>query len=224
MSDPTECVSVDHRRCSGNCVPWTNQPDARQQVNNQGLLNRCWSPHTASIIGRPKMPDIMVGTVQKSRYVDDAGTSYLFDTVRRRLRRSEHGVWWPGNNRVSSGLRPSAPRFGGWIDGLSDCVKKDGYGPQGLLIHLWKNHTGFASTFAAVQTAIRMGAGTSNLFDNVRRRLQMQTGKPMALWVDRTWLRVARTAGGPSGVHWGDLRLGRRPQLRASQGAGPRTE
>ena len=53
----------------GDCSPQTNQQDARQQVNNQGLLNRCWSPHTASIVGRPKMPDILVGTVQKNSCV-----------------------------------------------------------------------------------------------------------------------------------------------------------
>ena len=56
---------------AGNCFPQTNQPDARQQVNNQGLLSRCWSPHTASIAGRPKTPDIMVCTVWKNSYFDD---------------------------------------------------------------------------------------------------------------------------------------------------------
>ena len=75
MSDPTECVYVDSDTMqlepigdvAGNCVPQTNQPDARQEVNNQALFNRSGD----SIAGRPKMPDIMVGTVQKSTYVDD---------------------------------------------------------------------------------------------------------------------------------------------------------
>merc|ERR1712107_594206 len=45
-----------------------------------------------------------------------------------------------------------------------------------------KNDTGmmgFASTFAAAQTAIIMGAGISYPFDTVRRRLQMQAEKPV---------------------------------------------
>ena len=59
--------------------------------------------------------------------------------------------------------------------------EEDGCRPQGLLLHMWKNDTSFASTFAAAQTTIIPGAGSSYLFDTVRRRLQMQTGKPMAL-------------------------------------------
>ena len=43
------------------------------------------------------------------------------------------------------------------------------------------NDTSFASTFAAVQTAIITGAGSSHFLDIVRKRLQMRTGKPMAL-------------------------------------------
>merc|ERR1712227_744443 len=46
----------------------------------------------------------------------------------------------------------------------------------------WKNDTGMmglASTFAAAQTAIIMGAGISYPFDTVRRRLQMQAEKPV---------------------------------------------
>uniref|UniRef100_A0A7S1FGL8 ADP/ATP translocase n=1 Tax=Noctiluca scintillans TaxID=2966 RepID=A0A7S1FGL8_NOCSC len=46
----------------------------------------------------------------------------------------------------------------------------------------WKNDTGmmgFASTFAAAQTAIVLGAGISYPFDTVRRRLQMQAEKPV---------------------------------------------
>ena len=46
MSDHTECVFIDSDEIrlepiddvAGNCVPQTNQPDARQQVNNQGLF------------------------------------------------------------------------------------------------------------------------------------------------------------------------------------------
>ena len=46
----------------------------------------------------------------------------------------------------------------------------------------WKNDTGmmgFASTFAAAQTAIITGAGISYPFDTVRNRLQMQPEKPV---------------------------------------------
>merc|ERR1712227_1092852 len=46
----------------------------------------------------------------------------------------------------------------------------------------WKNDTGMmglASTFAAAQTAIILGAGISYPFDTVRRRLQMQAEKPV---------------------------------------------
>lgn len=38
---------------------------------------------------------------------------------------------------------------------------------------------GAASTFAAAQTAITIGAGATYPFDTVRRRLQMQSEKPV---------------------------------------------
>ena len=59
------------RRCRRNCVPQTNRPVARQQVNNQGMLSRFWSRHTASIVGRPKTPDIMISKEQKDSCVGD---------------------------------------------------------------------------------------------------------------------------------------------------------
>ena len=46
----------------------------------------------------------------------------------------------------------------------------------------WKNDNGmmgFASTFAAAQTAIILGTGISYPFNTVRRRLQMQAKKPV---------------------------------------------
>ena len=58
-----------HRRCCRNCVPQTNQPVARQQVNNQGLLSKCRSYHTASTDSRPKTPGIMSSMDQKCSYV-----------------------------------------------------------------------------------------------------------------------------------------------------------
>merc|ERR1719174_1379888 len=42
-----------------------------------------------------------------------------------------------------------------------------------------KGILGFASTFAAAQTAITIGAGATYPFDTVRRRLQMQSEKPV---------------------------------------------
>merc|ERR1712184_183844 len=42
-----------------------------------------------------------------------------------------------------------------------------------------KGILGAASTFAAAQTAITIGAGATYLFDTVRRRLQMQSEKPV---------------------------------------------
>ena len=56
---------------AGNCVPQTNQPDARQQVNNQGLLSKCWSNHTASTDSTPKTPGIMASIDQKCGCVGD---------------------------------------------------------------------------------------------------------------------------------------------------------
>ena len=56
---------------SGTCVPQASQPDARQQVNYQGLTSKCWRHHTASVVGRPQTPDIMVGKDQKDSYVGD---------------------------------------------------------------------------------------------------------------------------------------------------------
>ena len=50
-----------------NCVPQISQ-DARQLVHHQGLRSRCWSHHTASIVGSPKMP---VGMVQENSCVGD---------------------------------------------------------------------------------------------------------------------------------------------------------
>ena len=75
MSDPTECVFVDSDTRNGwnptTMLPGTAFHRPRQQVNNQGLLNRCWSHNTASIDSRPKTPGIMAGTVRKSSYVND---------------------------------------------------------------------------------------------------------------------------------------------------------
>ena len=61
MSDPTECVFVDSdtRYSQNPSMLQTNQPVARQQVNNQGLLSKCRSHHTASTHSRPKTPGIM---------------------------------------------------------------------------------------------------------------------------------------------------------------------
>ena len=43
--------------------------------------------------------------------------------------RCEHGVWWLGSskkfhNRVSSGLRPNAPRFGCWLDSVCSIARR----------------------------------------------------------------------------------------------------
>ena len=53
-----------------NCVPQTNRPVARQQVNNKGLLSMCWSHHTASTDSRPKTLGIIAGMDQKCSYVE----------------------------------------------------------------------------------------------------------------------------------------------------------
>ena len=70
MSDPTECVFVDSDTRYGwnpsTMLP-TNQPDARQQVSNQGLFDRS----SDSIDSRPKTPGIMAGMVRKNSHVDD---------------------------------------------------------------------------------------------------------------------------------------------------------
>ena len=60
-----------HRRCCQGELRSTDQPDARQQVHYQGLTSKCWSHHTVSVVGRPKMPDIMVGMVRKNSCVED---------------------------------------------------------------------------------------------------------------------------------------------------------
>ena len=60
-----------HRRCCPNCVPQANQPVARQQVNNQGLLSKCRSHHTASTDSRLKTPGIVAGMEQKCSCVGD---------------------------------------------------------------------------------------------------------------------------------------------------------
>ena len=56
---------------AGNCVPQTNQPDSRRQVNDQGLLSKCWSHHTASTDSRSMTPGTMAGMDQKYSYVGD---------------------------------------------------------------------------------------------------------------------------------------------------------
>merc|ERR1712107_407016 len=64
----------------------------------------------------------------------------------------------------------------------------------------WKNDTGMtglASTFAAAQTAIIMGAGISYPFDTVRRRLQMQAEKPVEQHIYKGFIANAlRSVGG----------------------------
>ena len=70
LSVTQDTVGV-HRRCCQGDLRSTDQPDARQQVHYQGLTSRCWIDHTASIVGRPKTPGIMVGTVGKNSCVGD---------------------------------------------------------------------------------------------------------------------------------------------------------
>merc|ERR1712196_549380 len=85
------------------------------------------------------------------------------------------------------------------FDGLFDCLKKTAAGPKGFFslyagfgvslggiipyrgfqLGAFDTMVGLASTFAAAQTAIIMGAGISYPFDTVRRRLQMQAEKPV---------------------------------------------
>merc|ERR1712113_1094879 len=73
--------------------------------------------------------------------------------------------------------------------GLGDCIKKTAAGPGGFLAL----YTGFGvsvvgivgyrglqlGTFATAQSAITLGAGATYPFDTVRRRLQMQSEKPV---------------------------------------------
>ena len=63
----TDTVGI-HRRCCQGELRSTDQPDARQPVHYQGLTSRCWGHHTASIVGRPKMP---VGMVRGDSCVGD---------------------------------------------------------------------------------------------------------------------------------------------------------
>merc|ERR1711933_262188 len=90
------------------------------------------------------------------------------------------------------------------FSGLGDCIVKTMKGPggfgasvvgivgyRGLQLGTFDTITGLnpyksdkgilgaASTFAAAQTAITIGAGVTYPFDTVRRRLQMQSEKPV---------------------------------------------
>merc|ERR1712107_286054 len=90
------------------------------------------------------------------------------------------------------------------FSGLFDCMKKTAAGPGGAMalytgfgvsvvgivgyrdtitgLNPWKKDKGIMgaiSTFAAAQTAITFGAGATYPFDTVRRRLRMQSEKPV---------------------------------------------
>ena len=149
-----------------------------------------------------------------------AGTSYLFDTVRSRLcmffavNMAFGGLAAAGNFTTVypldyARITPERTSLGMLARRFVRLHEKDGYRHQGLLIHLWKNDTSFASTFAAARTAIIMGAGTSFFCNNVRRRPQMQTGKPMALGTSSAMRRGRRHDGdcqSHASVPWSPMR------------------
>ena len=121
-----------------------------------------------------------------------------FDIVRG----LSNGVWWPDSSRqydfpVSSGIRPNAPGFDpgstAWLNpqtGLPHALRRDmasGRAYPSTLVSVSPverqpvgERTCFASTFAAAQTAIAMGADTSCLVGTVRRRLCMLFAVNMA--------------------------------------------
>ena len=90
-------------------------------------------------------------------------------------------VGYRAGHRLGFWCSPSARAWDGFVSLPDLCRGCDpswgpsthGRRPQGLPLPLWKNDTGFASLFAAVQTAIITGAGTSYPLDTVRRRLCM---------------------------------------------------
>ena len=91
-----------------------------------------------------------------------SGTNWWLSRKARRRASAQHRAsrLWPGSSGHFNDRLPSG-KF------LFGCMKT-ATGPKGLF-HLWKNDTGFAATFAAAQTTIMTGAGTSYLLDTVRR-------------------------------------------------------
>jgi len=79
-------------------------------------------------------------------------------------------------------------------------------------INPWKDNTGVlgaVSTFAAAQTAITFGAGATYPFDTVRRRLQMQSEKPVEEHLYKGTLhcfqKIASEEGMAAGLYKGFL-------------------
>jgi len=76
------------------------------------------------------------------------------------------------------------------ITGLNPYAKS-----QGLM--------GFLSTFAAAQTAITLGAGATYPFDTVRRRLQMQSDKPVEEHIYKGTMHCFKTIAAEEGLATG---------------------
>merc|ERR1712080_708173 len=67
----------------------------------------------------------------------------------------------------------------------------------------WKKDKGIMgifSTFAAAQTAISMGAGATYPFDTVRRRLQMQSEKPVEEHIYKGTMHCFKTIAAEEGL------------------------
>merc|ERR1712139_442471 len=72
-----------------------------------------------------------------------------------------------------------------------------------------KGLLGFASTFVAAQTAITIGAGATYPFDTIRRRLQMQSEKPVEEHIYKGTMdcfkKIAAEEGMAAGLYKGFL-------------------